>query len=342
MNDPEHQDRYSRQTRFAPIGSDGQARISAGHAVVVGCGALGAAIAEQLARAGVGRLTLIDRDFVEASNLQRQALYTEDDAQQARPKAVAAARRLKDINSGIVITPVVADVRAGNVRELLRGADVVLDGTDTFQTRHLLNEACCAARVPWIYGACVGAYGCSVAIVPGRTPCLRCVQSELPAPGDTPTCDTVGIIAPAVQMVAAWQVAEALKVLSGHPEALRPDLWAADVWAGKFQRLDVSRWRDPTCAVCGDAPTFPLLSAPDDVAVTLCGRDAVQVTLPTAPDLNVLARTLGPALLLSNEYLVRWRDGERVATCFRDGRVIVQGVNDAAGARAVCARWLGG
>jgi molybdopterin/thiamine biosynthesis adenylyltransferase len=307
---------------------------------VIGCGALGTAIAEQLCRAGVGFLRLIDRDFVEWSNLQRQSLFSEDDARRSAPKAVAAAERLRLVNSSCVIEPLVEDLRAANAERLLTGVDLVLDGCDNFPTRHLVNEVCCKSGTPWIYGACVGSYGVSAPIIPGETPCLRCLQDELPGAGETPTCDTAGIIPPAVQMVAAWQVTEALKLLTGDVAAVRRELWASDLWRGTFQRLRLDGWRQPTCPVCGATPTYPLLSAGDDAAVVLCGRDAVQVRRGTL-DVRLVSARLGAAVQVSNDYLVRWQDGATTATCFRDGRVIVQGVADAAAARAFCDRWLG-
>ncbi len=333
-------ERYSRQIRFAPIGTAGQARLGMAKATVIGCGALGAAVAEQLVRAGVGRIRLIDRDYVELSNLQRQSLYTEADAEQALPKAVAAASRLRAVNSRCEIEAIVDDVRAANVEQLVSGSHVVVDGCDNFPTRHLMNEACVRANIPWVYGACVGSYGLSVAILPGQTPCLRCVQDELPGAGESPTCDTSGIIPPAVQVVAGWQVAEALKILVGNIAAVRRVLWASDLWTGTFQRLDLAAGRDPACAVCGMTPRYPLLTAGDAAAVVLCGRDAVQIRRPSA-HLGQLRERLGSALLIANDYVVRWRDGEQTATCFCDGRVIVQGVQNAAQARAFCDRWLG-
>ncbi len=332
--------RYSRQERFVPIGRDGQQRICASRVAVVGCGALGAAVADQLCRAGVGHLRLIDRDFVELSNLQRQTLFTEADAAACRPKVVAAARRLAEVNAACVVEQLVEDLRAANVERLLAGCDLVVDGTDNFTARHLINEACCKSGTPWLWGACVGAYGLSAPIVPGETPCLRCVQDQLPAAGDGPTCDTAGIIPPAVQMVASWQVVEALKLIVGDRAAVRRELWTIDLWANRFQRLSLAAWRDPACPVCGPSPTYPLMSAGDDAAVVLCGRDAVQVRLG-AVDLAQLALRFKSMLIVANDYLVRWRDGDRTGTCFRDGRVIVQGVGDAASARAFCDRWLG-
>jgi adenylyltransferase/sulfurtransferase len=330
-------ERYSRQIRFAPIGLAGQQRLAAATVLVVGCGALGTAILDQVVRAGVGTVRLIDRDFVEPSNLQRQCLYDEADAAAFTPKAIAAAARLARINSSVCLLPEVGEVNARSVARLVAGVDVVLDGTDNFRTRHLLNEACVQARVPWIYGACVGAYGLSMAIVPGTTPCLACLQDQLPGPGETPTCDSVGVVAPIVQQVAAWQVADALRLLTGR--APRAELWTCDLWADTFQRVAVQGWRDRQCAVCGPAPTYPQMHATIDVAVTMCGRDSVQILGP-ALDLPALVARL-PAVVAANEYLVRWRDGERMITAFRDGRLLVQGVADGAAARAVIDRWLG-
>jgi molybdopterin/thiamine biosynthesis adenylyltransferase len=334
-------DRYSRQVRFAPIGAIGQERLGRARVLVLGLGALGAASAELLCRSGAGMLRLVDRDFVEASNLQRQSLYDEADAAAGLPKAVAGANRLRRINQHCRIEAVVCDARASNIEGLLDGIDLAIDGTDNFPTRHLLNEACCKRSLPWLYGACVAAYGLSMPVLPGQTPCLRCLQDQLPGAGDSPTCDTAGIIGPIVQLVASWQVAEALKILVGDWPAVRRELWASDLWAGTFQRLRLEGWRDPACAACGSSPSYPLLSAPETAAVVLCGRDAVQLQRSPVADAERLRLRLGSAVVLANDYLVRWRDGELTGTCFRDGRVIVQGVADAAGARAFCDRWLG-
>lgn len=328
-------ERYSRHLRFAPIGPAGQERLGRAAVAVVGCGALGTVIADQLARAGVGRLRLIDRDFVEASNLQRQSLYDTDDAKEHRPKAVAAARRLAQVNDQVVYEPLVAEVGARSVVRLVAGMDLVLDGTDNFRTRHLVNEACVRARIPWIYGACVGSYGCSLAITPGTGPCLACLQDELPAPGETPTCDTGGIIAPAVHLVAAWQVADALRILVGGQP--RRELWASDLWAGTQQRLNVATARNPRCRVCGPQADFPLLSTPEEPAVVLCGRDAIQIHRQQALD----PLTLAVPATTRNEFLVRWPDGDLRLTAFTDGRVLVQGVADPVAARAAVDRWLG-
>lgn len=339
MSDPDA--RYSRQERFAPIGVAGQERIRAARVLVLGCGALGSAVAEQLARAGVGALRLVDRDFVEPSNLGRQCLYTTEDAAAARPKAVAAAARLAALNPEPSYQPVVAHVAADGIDALLDDVDLALDGGDNFALRHILNEACQRRRIPWIYGACVGAYGCSMPVLPGETACLRCLQDELPAAGDGPTCDTQGVIAPAVHLVAAWQVAEALKLLVGDRAAVRTELWSCDLWHGGFQRLDTRRWRDPTCAACGAEASYPALRRREVPATVLCGRDGVQVLRDVRPDLARFAAGLGPALIVGNEHLVRWREGALRGTVFADGRVIVQGTADADRARGFADRFLG-
>ncbi len=246
MND----DRYSRQILFERIGADGQARISRAHAVVVGCGALGSTIANTLARAGVGRLTLIDSDSVELSNLQRQTLYDEAHAAAATPKAEAAAERLGQINAAIEIEPVVARLDAGTIAELVGRPDVLLDGTDNFPTRYLLNDYCVSEGLSWIYGGVAAAYGVAMPILPRTTPCLRCVFPEAPPPEYAPTADTVGILAPIAHLIASIEAAEALKVLSGHPEAIRSLLYTVDLWEGTFGAVRLPG-PEPACPCCG-------------------------------------------------------------------------------------------
>jgi molybdopterin/thiamine biosynthesis adenylyltransferase len=343
MEDIDYMDdeRWSRQVRYAPIGVEGQRRLAAARVAVLGCGALGCAAAEQLARAGVGMLRLIDRDFVEPSNLQRQCLYTEADAAAASAKAVAAAARLRERWAGGQYEPHVVHVHAGNIEALLDGCDLVIDGADNFPLRHLVNEACCKAGRPWVHAACVGGYALSFAILPGETACLRCLQDELPAAGDGPTCDSAGIIPPAVQLAASWQVAEALKILVGDRAAVRRQLWASDLWTGRFQRLDLRRARDPACAACGPHATYPALQTTEAGGVVLCGRDGVQIPGRGPVDLASISRRLGVSLLTVNGWLLRWRDGALHGTLFRDGRVIVQGTADPARARGFADRWLG-
>jgi len=339
-----HQDldvdgRHARQTRFAPIGSAGQQRLHEATVAIVGVGALGSAVAELLARAGVGRLRLIDRDVVEMSNLQRQALYDHADAVEGRPKAHAAAAHLAAIDPSLIYQPIAGEFNAASATALIADCDVVMDGLDNFPTRHLLNEVCCRAGVPWVHGAVLGAYGLCLPILPGTTACLRCLQDEPPAAADNPTCDTAGVIGPAVRLVAAWQAAEALKILVGDLAAVRRELWSCDLWSNRFQRIALSR--DPDCRACGPHADHPMLAAGDEPAIVLCGRQAVQVRRPPPGDLARLAQRLGPALVSVNEVFVRFRDGDAVATCFADGRVLIQGVDDAMRARALCDRWLG-
>lgn len=335
---PDATDRHSRQTRFAPIGPAGQERLRAARVAIIGVGALGSAVAELLARAGVGRLRLVDRDVVELSNLQRQALYDQADADAGTPKAHAAAAHIAAIDAGIAVEPIAGELTAASAAALIAGCDAVVDGLDSFPARHLLNEACCRAGVPWVHGAVLGAYGVSMTVVPGTTACLRCLQPEPPDAADNPTCDTAGVIGPAVRLVAAWQAAEALKLLVD-PAAARRDLWSCDLWSGRFQRLALPR--DPACRACGAHADHPALAAGDEPAVVLCGRQAVQLRRAPPGDLARLAARLGPAVIAANAVFVRFAEGAVTATCFADGRVLVQGTGDPMQARGICDRWLG-
>ena len=244
-------DRYSRQILFDGIGEQGQRRLLGSRAVVVGCGALGASHVEALARAGVGSLRVIDRDVVELSNLHRQILFTEEDAAGSLPKAIAAERRIRAINSDVDVEGIVEDVGPLSVERLIADADVVVDGTDNFETRYLLNDAASKLRIPWIYGAVVGGAGVTMTIRPGLTPCLRCVFETMPPPGSAPTCDTAGVAMPAVSVVAAIQAAEAIKLLSGREDLLHGGLWNLDVWQNRFVRIDLDGAREASkCPVC--------------------------------------------------------------------------------------------
>jgi adenylyltransferase/sulfurtransferase len=332
--------RYSRQELFAPIGREGQERIRRGRVLVVGCGALGSVLAETMTRAGVGRLTLVDRDFVELSNLQRQSLFEEDDAVRSLPKAVAAEARLRRVNRDVPVRGIVADVDDSNVDALVREAGLVLDGTDNFETRFLLNDACLRARVPWVYGACVASHGMALAIRPGTTPCLRCVLGERPPPGAGETCDTAGVIAPAVHVVAGIQAAEGLKLLAGRDDALLPGLVTIDPWAGSFEVVDLGG-RAPWCAACTEGRYD---HEPATATAVLCGREAVQLKAPpgTALDLEALAvRLRAVGAVVANEHLVRLHAPEAEVVVFADGRAIVKGTADAARARSVYARYVG-
>jgi len=333
--------RYSRQELFAPIGRAGQEKLRRSRVLVVGCGALGSALAETMARAGAGSLTVVDRDFVEVTNLQRQALFDEEDAALARPKAAAAEARLRRINSDVMVRGLVADVDAALAERLVREADLVLDGTDNFETRYVLNDVCLRAGVPWVYGACVAAHGAVLAVRPGKTPCLRCVLGERPAAGSGETCDTAGVVAPIVQVVAGVQAAEALKLLTGRLDALVDGLVTVDVWAGTF---DVAGFagRAPWCPSCAER-RFDYAAAPPAAAAVLCGREAVQLKGGGAPvDVQALAARLrGAGEVVANAHLVRFRAPEAELVVFADGRAIVKGTADPARARAVLARYVG-
>jgi adenylyltransferase/sulfurtransferase len=338
--------RYSRQILFQGIGASGQARIRRSSVLVVGAGALGSIDSEVLVRAGVGRLRLVDRDYVDESNLQRQSLYDERDLAEGLPKAVAAERKLRTINGEVEVESRVEDVHAGNVLGLLDGVDLVLDGTDNFETRYLLNDASIRTRVPWIYAACVGSYGMSFVVRPGVTPCLRCLLEEEPPPGTSPTCDTAGVIAPAVHAVSAFQLAEALKILSGRTEALTGAVLSIDVWQGRADSFRPQGKRED-CPACGLGRLDYLTGAAGGQTLTLCGRNAVQVR-PARPasmaleDVAARWRELGEASqIVVNSYLLRGRLRGREIVLFPDGRAIVQGTSDPAEAKSLYARYVG-
>jgi adenylyltransferase/sulfurtransferase len=335
--------RYSRQELFPGIGRAGQERIRASRVLVVGCGALGSTLAEMMVRAGVGGLTVVDRDYVEPSNLQRQSLFEEEDAARGLPKAAAAEARLRRLNSEVEVRGIVADVCPENVEEMVRGAQVVLDGTDNFETRFLLNDVCLRAGVPWVYGACVGAYGLALLIRPGHTPCLRCVLERMPDPGAGPTCDTAGVVAPIVHVIAGVQAGEALKVLAGQTRAFLPGIVSVDLWAGTFEVTDLGG-RPPWCPACTAGQYDYASGGSAGASAVLCGREAVQLR-PFAKgtvDLPALAARLrGSGEVLANEYLVRFRGREAELVVFGDGRAIVKGVKDAAQARTLYAKYVG-
>jgi adenylyltransferase/sulfurtransferase len=334
--------RYSRQELFAGIGPAGQAALRRARVTVVGCGALGSVLADTMARAGVGALTVVDRDYLEMSNLHRQSLFDEEDVRRGLPKAAAAEARLRRVNSEVEVRGVVADVAPDNVAEIVAGADLVLDGTDNFETRFLLNDACVRAGVPWVYGACVGSYGLALLVRPGVTPCLRCVLEDMPAPGSGPTCDTAGVVAPIVHVIAGIQGAEALKVLAGRTERLLPGIVRVDLWEGTFEVMDLTHQK-PSCPACTQG-RFDYADAAAGTSAVLCGRDAVQVRAPrgTRVDLPALAgRLAAVGDVTTNEYLVRFRGDGSELVVFQDGRAIVKGVKDVAQARSVYARYVG-
>jgi len=312
-------------------------------AAVIGCGALGSHIASHLVRAGVGRLVLADRDFVEWHNLPRQALYDEGDADAGVPKAVAAAKRLRQINSAVEIQEHVVDVNADTIEDLIAGADVVLDGADNFEVRYLLNEACVKHGIPWIYGGVLGTYGLTAAIVPGETPCLRCMLGPMPPPGAVPTCETAGVLGSAVAIIAALEVTEGLKILLDLWEDLLHSMVMIDVWSGDFERAETQKG-STRCPVCDDRQYELLGMERGSMTAILCGRNAVQVSpRPAQPlDLTSLAERLATAGSVTvNEYLLRL-DVEGVQlTVFPDGRTIIKGTDDPTRARALYARFVG-
>jgi molybdopterin/thiamine biosynthesis adenylyltransferase len=341
MSDPF--DRYSRQMILPGWGREGQERLAGKTAVVLGCGALGSHIANHLTRAGVGRLVLADRDFVEWHNLPRQLLYTEADAAAGVPKAVAAARRLRQVNSLVEIEEHVVDVNADTVEDLIRGADVVMDGADNFEVRYLLNEACVRQNTPWVYGGVLGTYGLSAAIVPGDTPCLRCLLGPIPPPGSAPTCETAGVLGAAVAVVAALEVTEGLKILLDQRQALLRSLVMVDLWTGDFERA-LTQKAAVRCPVCDDRQ-FDLLTADAGTeTAVLCGRNAVQVMPRPALALDLAAlgeRLAGVGVLHRNEYLLRLDVEGCQMTIFADGRTIVKGTSEPSHARTLYARYVG-
>lgn len=335
---PDASERYSRQIRFAEIGEEGQRRLLRARVAIVGCGALGSFQAEAMARAGVGRLTLIDRDYVEISNLQRQWLYDEQDASESQPKAIAAAERLKRIASACEVSAHVADLTAGNIDDLLSDADLILDGTDNFETRYLLNDFAVERGIPWIYGAAVGSYGITMPIVPGTTPCFVCVYPAPPS-GVQPTCETAGVLGPVTSAIASLQCAAAMKILTvGSAGAA---IVTIDVWNGPVRQIPQPE-RDPQCRACSRRE-FPYLRGAGRAPISLCGRNAVQIHERERPvDLAMLRAALEPlGEVRSNEFALRFFAHPYEMTIFPDGRAIVKGTQDAGVARSLYARYIG-
>jgi molybdopterin-synthase adenylyltransferase len=339
VNDSLHE-KYSRQILFAGIGEQGQQRLLASSAVIVGCGAIGAATANLLTRAGVGKLRIIDRDFVEPSNLQRQTIFDESDALAALPKAVAAERKLRAINSGVSIEGVVADLSPRNAANLLAPFDLILDGTDNFETRFLINDFAVQNSKPWIYAAAVASYGLTMTIRPGTTPCLACL-TDTQQPGLEETCDAVGVLGPIVNLIASLQAAEAMKLLAGRTDALHGRLISSDVWSGHFQSVCIPR--NPDCRACARRD-FTYLDGAAQPHITMCGRDSVQIhERNRSLDLATLKSRLSLTVsdVRHNEFLLRFRIPPYEMTVFSDGRAILKGTKDPAIARSLYARYIG-
>lgn len=337
-------ERYSRQILFDGIGEEGQRRLSGSRVVIIGCGALGAIQAETLARAGVGKIILVDRDFVEESNLQRQIMFEESDALERMPKAVAASHRISRINSDIAAEPVVADVSFENIEEIIAGAQLVMDGTDNFETRYLINDACLKLGIPWVYGAAVGSYGLTMTVVPGESPCLRCVLPDMPEPGAGPTCDTAGVIMPVIAIIGSIQSSEAMKLLTGQRNLLHRSLLRIDVWDFQINRTDLSDFAGHDCPACGKGEFEFLRGAGRQVTTTLCGRNAVQIARTGVGKIDfaqLAERLKASGEVAFNDFLLRFRVEDYDITVFRDARSIIRGTTDPAVARGLYARYIG-
>ena len=338
-------ERYSRQMRFYGIGEDGQRRLLNSHVTLCGCGALGTVLANTLVRGGVGHLRLIDRDFIETNNLQRQVLFDEHDVAENLPKAEAAARKLGAINSGVHVEPVVTDIDRTNILELVRDADLILDGTDNFEIRYLINDAAVKLGKPWVYGGCIGSHGQTMTILPGETPCLRCVFEAAPAPGEAGTCETAGVLSPIVNIVASYQAAEAFKILTGRREQVNRDLIYLDVWDNIQRRIKIAPLLGKVDCPCCQRRRFEWLEGEQGTHTTsLCGRNAVQVAHRGAARLNFeeMARHLGAHGEVSyNRFLLKFTADGHEFTVFPDGRAIIKGISDVDKARTLYAKYVG-
>lgn len=339
-------ERYSRQMLFEPVGLEGQRRLADARVTLIGCGGLGTPLAGLLARAGVGFLRIVDRDFLELNNLQRQILFDEDDVAACLPKAEAARRKLTRINTEIAIEAVVADADHRNIESLCEKADLILDGTDNFETRFLINDVAVKTGTPWIYGAAAAATGLMMPVIPGNTPCLQCVFEQAPPPELNPTCDTVGILGPVVSLVAALQAVEAIKILTRQLEAVTRKLVTIDAWAGRFRHVDVARARNPECPCCG-AGRFDYLEGKfASTADSLCGRNAVQIRPPDGRriEFGALAEKLRGVAAEEprfNAFMLRATIDSYELTIFTDGRAIIKGVDKPDEARAFYAKYIG-
>jgi adenylyltransferase/sulfurtransferase len=336
--------RYLRQTIFPGIGVEGQQKLLAAYVVVIGCGATGTMIANHLARAGVGRLTIVDRDFIELNNLQRQLLFDEQDLAENLPKAIAAERKLRAINSEIEVRGIVADANPENIEELIKDATLVMDGTDNFETRYILNDACLKHNISWIYTGAVATYGMSQTIIPGQTACLRCLFEEMPAPGATATCDTAGVVGPVVGAVASLSAAEAIKLIVGQGE-LNQGIIHFDLWYNNFEQFGHKGPR-PGCPACQQHNFEFLNQEKGGQMVSLCGRDAVQIRQPGASRLPLaeLANRLNSVsqITASNDYLLRFVVEQKYEiTLFADARAIIKGTQEESVARGLYAKYIG-
>ncbi|MEH6934538.1 molybdopterin-synthase adenylyltransferase MoeB [Bacillus sp. JJ783] len=336
------EERYSRQVLFSGIGEMGQRKIREKHVLLIGAGALGAANAEALVRMGIRKLTIADRDYVEWSNLQRQQLYTEEDAQQCKPKAIAAAEHLGKINSKVEIVPIVTDVTMQEMEVLTKKVDLILDATDNFDTRLLINDISQKENIPWIYGGCIGSYGVTYTILPGKTPCFRCLMDH---PMGGATCDTAGIIQPAVQMVVANQITEAMKILVDDYESLRGTMLSFDIWNNQYLSLKVNRQKKSTCPSCGNVRTYPSLTFESQMKTeVLCGRNTVQIRPGVKGILNleeIQKRLQKSVNVKKTPYLLSFLMDDYRFVLFTDGRAFIHGTNDMKMAKRLYAKYIG-
>ena len=336
-------DRYSRQTLFAPIGEKGQRTLQKKHVLIIGVGTLGTLSSESLVRAGVGKVTIVDRDYVEWSNLQRQHLFTEQDATERLPKVIAAERRLTAINSEVEIVAHILDVTPVELEWLVDGVDLILDATDNFDIRMMMNDIAMKYNIPWIYGSCVGSYGVSYTIRRQQTPCLHCILGKIPIGG--PTCDTAGIIQPAASQVVIHQTTEALKILTGNEAALRGTFISFDVWQNEMVSMKVDKMKKHDCPSCGEGATYPFLTFDEQTkSAVLWGRNAVQIRPPTLQERN-LQRTASSLEKVSekielNPFLLSCTIGEERLVLFKDGRALIHGTNDTDYAKTLYHRYL--
>ncbi len=345
--------RYNRQMLWEPIGVEGQKKLRDSRVLLVGCGALGTVLANTLGRAGVGHMTIIDRDFIELNNLQRQVLFDETDIAEQLPKSIAGKNKLAKINSAITVEAVVADVNHTNILQYAQGKDLLLDGTDNFETRFLINDVSIKLNIPWVYGACISAMGLGMVIRPGITPCLRCIFETIPPPGMNPTCDTNGVLGPTVNLVASWQAMEAMKLLTGNIDAVSKSMFSFDMWDNRYQQLNVAKARDiADCPACKHGQLEYLSGKFASSTTALCGRNAVQISQPAGNKVDfehIAANLRGVGKPSFNKFMLKCalveggegREKHYELTIFADGRAIIKGTNSAATAKAIYSKYVG-
>ena len=338
-------ERYSRQILFQHIGKNRQKILLNSTAAVIGCGALGTVSSSYLVRAGIGQLRIIDRDFIEENNLQRQILFDENDISENLPKAIAAQRKLQKINNKVKVEGIVTDVNYSNIDELTKDVDIIIDGTDNFETRFLINDFCIKNSVPWVYGACIGSRGVVMNIIPSRTPCLRCVFETMPQIGSFPTCDTAGVIGPIAGIIASFQVTEAIKILIKDYASVNKNLLEIDVWETKLRQIDISELKDiNNCQTC-KLNNYEFLDAEVGIMTTfLCGKNAVQVMSRNTGkiDLRQLEHRLGSISDVScNAFMLKFKVKDHSFTVFADGRAIITGTADSSIAKSLYSKYLG-